>query len=204
MDLKAYHFDAPTDAELEKIIVPGAPETNSFFDDWRREASLSIRHRWGAKFTDGLYLLGTLEGKAAREAKLRTELGLPFEAEGPAIVTLSRKLARNPYPLNGVSAFSLRAALEGLTGRKTMGANELARHKEAQLARDLGTAPVVELHGLVKVRAGRVIGVYLGPHDMAEMLAVEDFFQQAGEEEGTLRVGSIRGVGFFMLDEDLP
>lgn len=83
-------------------------------------------------------------------------------------------------------------------------AREQPRHTEAKLERELGTAPVVELHGMVKVRAGRVVGVWLGPHDMAEMLAVQGFTTSLSRDEGTSRIGLLLEVPFFLMEEDLP
>jgi hypothetical protein len=81
---------------------------------------------------------------------------------------------------------------------------ERVRHSEAKLARDMGTSPVVELHGVVKVRAGRVVGVFVGPHDAAEMLAVAEFKTSSAFEEGTMRFGYLQGVPFYLLDDDFP
>jgi hypothetical protein len=80
----------------------------------------------------------------------------------------------------------------------------LSRHVEAKLARDLGDAPVVELKGMVKVRAGRVVGIFIGPHDMAEMLTVAEFNTRSALVDGSMQVGVIHGTPVFLLGEDLP
>ncbi len=79
-----------------------------------------------------------------------------------------------------------------------------ARHEEANLAREMGTSPVVELHGMVKVRAGRVVGVFVGPNDAAEMLRVKDFSTGTAFEDGSMRFGTLHGVPFFLLEDDMP
>lgn len=79
----------------------------------------------------------------------------------------------------------------------------LRRHTEAELARSLGTSPVVELKGHVRLRAGRVIGIFLGPNDMAEMLRCDDFKHAIGREEGCTVVGHLHGTAFYLLEDDL-
>lgn len=80
----------------------------------------------------------------------------------------------------------------------------LARHTEAELARSMGTSPVVECKGMVKVRSGRVVGVFLGPRDMAEMMKVVGFRVNATKSDGAMQVGDMYDVAFFLLDEDMP
>lgn len=80
----------------------------------------------------------------------------------------------------------------------------MARHTEAQLARDMGTTPIVELHGMVKVRAGQVIGVFVGPHDAAELLRVAAFNATTALHDGSMSFGALHGVKFFLLEQDMP
>lgn len=80
---------------------------------------------------------------------------------------------------------------------------ERERHVETRLQRDLGNSPVVETKGLVKVRAGKVIGVWIGPNDLAEMLRVADFKVASGFAEGSAKVGTMNGVDFFLLEQDI-
>lgn len=81
--------------------------------------------------------------------------------------------------------------------------NELPRHTEARLQRELGNPPMVELHGIIKIQAGRLVGVFVGPQDMAECMGLAEFTVRVNREDEETIVGSMYGIQFRLLDKDL-
>lgn len=141
-----------------------------------------------------------VEGELNQALGLDAMEGLVGSFEGRVVVPRSAQSQSDWVQRLGARYFL--EELMGLAGDQP--APEQARHTEARLHREMGQVPIMELHGLVKVRAGRVVGVWMGPHDMAEMLSVQGFATSLGSEEGTTRVGALNSIPFYLLDEDLP
>jgi hypothetical protein len=82
------------------------------------------------------------------------------------------------------------------------------RHNEAKLARDLGVEPTLDMPCKLRVRNGRIVGFFIGPSDMVEVLRMPEFKtwdhigNQSAPESGF--AGYIHGIAVFMLDEELP
>lgn len=81
---------------------------------------------------------------------------------------------------------------------------ELPRHREANLARELGTSPIVELRAIVEVEAGRIAALKVGPNDMAEILRLAEFKTSLERIGNRVIVGTLGGVFVSMLEEDIP
>lgn len=91
---------------------------------------------------------------------------------------------------------------------------KLARHREAELARDLGLSPIVEVRAALRIRDGEVLGLYVGPEDLVEFLRVREIVTAdrlspnaerpsgAREERGS-EILRFRGMPVYLLREDL-
>ena len=81
----------------------------------------------------------------------------------------------------------------------------MERHNEAKLARDLGVEPTLDMPCKLRVRNGRIVGFYVGPSDVVEILRMPEFktWENATSDEKGF-VGYVHGIAVFILDEELP
>jgi hypothetical protein len=81
----------------------------------------------------------------------------------------------------------------------------MERHNETLLARQLGVEPTLDMPCKLRVRNGRIIGFFIGPSDLVEVLRMPEFRAwdlATSEDKGF--VGYIHGIAVYVLDEELP